>query len=184
MRRANRSFPRTRGLQADVRAKTDDGRPLDSDARRILEQSFDVDLSAIQVHDTPRADGLARSLRADAFAAGPHVFFRAGAYQPRTEPGLWLLAHEVSHSIQQARGAVSQSTPAHVSENLADRAADRVLAGQPAGSSGNLETVDPLSADGPLVIQRHGSWEHRLLGDARSEDLNSITQRASTVRNY
>jgi hypothetical protein len=154
------------------------GRPLDADARRTLEDSFDIDLSAVRVHDSPRADRLTRSLRADAFATGPHLFFRAGAYRPRTEPGLWLLAHEVTHSIQQARGTAGQTTPAHVSEIVADQAAGRVLAGKPAQVSGNLEAVPAPLAEASLVIQRHGSWEHRLLGDARPEDLNSIRQDA------
>ncbi len=175
MRHGNRSLTQTRGLCADIRAEMVHGSALDVDARRFLERSFDIDLSAIQVHDGPRADRLARSLRADAFAAGPHLFFRAGAFRPQTEPGLWLLAHEVTHSIQQAQGAVCDVT----SEIQADRTAGRVLAGKPAGISTTLETVPPLPANGALVIQRHGSWEHRLLGDARPDDLNSIAQNSS-----
>jgi len=149
------------------------GTPLDPDARRAFEHGFDVDLSAIRIHDDTRADRLARALHADAFTAGSHLFFRAGAYQPNTERGVWLLAHEITHAIQQARGEVSRSTPVHASESAADRAADRILAGKAAHVSGNLGAV-PLVTSGPVVIQRHGSWEHRLLGDANPADLNTI----------
>src|SRR6266576_337860 len=164
MRRATRSLIRKRTLSAEVRAAMPDGRPLDRNTQRTLEGSFDVDLSAIRVHTGPRADHLARLEQADAFAAGPHLFFRADTYRPETYAGLWLLAHEVTHSIQQADGAhVAARTCA--AEVIADRTAARVLAGQPAGLDGHPEAVRPLALDAPLVIQRHGSWEHRLLGD-------------------
>ena len=180
MRGKNQSSTGTHALWADVRSGIADGSPLEAGTRRTLEASLDVDLSAIRVHVGHRADRLARSLQADAFAAGPHLFFRRGAYEPRTERGLWLLGHEVTHSIQQARGAPGQTMPARRSESLADRAAGRVLAGRPAQVSGNLEAVPPLSADGPFVIQRHSSWEHRLLGDATSADLYDISHSAPT----
>ncbi len=166
-------------LLGDVRADVPRGSPLDTGARRVMESSFDVDLSAVRVHDNPRADRLARSLDADAFAVGSHVFFRAGAYRPRTDAGLWLLAHEVSHSIQQALGTAHHSPSSDladlVDEVRADQAADRVLAGKPVDWSATLEAVPSVVA-GPPVIQRHGSWEHRLLGDGRPDDLNTIAQ--------
>jgi len=164
---------------AEIRAGIPEGRPLDTGTRHTLEGSFDVDLSAIRVHTGTRADYLARSVQADAFAAGPHLFFRADLYRPESDAGLWLLAHEVTHSIQQADGAHNVAARTCAAEVIADRTAARVLAGQPAGLDGRPEAVRPLALDAPLVIQRHGSWEHRLLGDASSVDLNDITQKAS-----
>ena len=174
----HRSSTDARALTAQVRAAIPDGNPLDAATRRTLEHGFDVDLSAIRVHDGPRADGLARSLGADAFAAGPQIFFRQGAYRPGTEPGLRLLAHEVAHSIQQARDP-SGATPAPGAELLADLAADRVLRGRPVPSGENLDAVRPIRPDRPFVIQLHSSWEHRLLGDAPSADLVAISHAAA-----
>ena len=159
------------------------GRPLGARVRRALERSFGLDLSAIRVHDNPRADRLARSIRADAFAAGPHLFFRTGTYRPETEPGLWLLAHEVAHSVQQAEARRRQNALAENAEGLADRAAGRVLAGKAAPVAGGLEAVGPMVADGDLVVQRHGSWEHRLLGDATPTDLDIIAGQKSGWKN-
>src|SRR5215471_15025060 len=88
-----------------IRGATRHGTTLDVGIRRVLETSYDVDLSAIRVHTDGRADRLTRALGTDAFASGPHLFFRAHAYRPSTERGMRLLAHEVAHSIQQARGA-------------------------------------------------------------------------------
>jgi hypothetical protein len=61
-----------------------DDDPLAAGSRHILEQSRGTDLSAIRVHADTVADRLAYELETDASAAGPHLFFRRGAYQPRT----------------------------------------------------------------------------------------------------
>jgi len=115
MKRAHGSHLDTT-LFADAHTEMPHGSPLDPDTRCILEAGLDVDLSAVPVHDSSAADALATSLSADAFAVGRHVFFRAGAYRPHTEAGLWLLAHEVTHSVQQARGGLCDTAPAHAFE--------------------------------------------------------------------
>ncbi len=61
----------------EVRAAAVGGDRLDESTRHRLERSFDVDLTAIRVHTDPVSDRLTRSLRTDAFATGPHLFFRA-----------------------------------------------------------------------------------------------------------
>lgn len=65
-----------------------------------------ADLSAMRVHTGPAADRLARGPGAEAFADGSHVFFRRGAYRPRSPSGFRLLTHEAAHLVQQARGEV------------------------------------------------------------------------------
>jgi len=90
-------------VQYAIRTQLAGGRPLDAAARRALERNFEIDLSEIRIHADSMADHLTRTLHTDAFAAGTHVFFRQGAYQPHTPAGLRLLAHEVTHTLQQAR---------------------------------------------------------------------------------
>ena len=83
------------------------GLRLDAGVRRLLEDAFDIDLASVRVHTGTRADAVARSMHADAFAVGPRLYFREGAYDPASEHGLWLLAHEIAHVTQQhvLRGA-------------------------------------------------------------------------------
>ncbi len=175
---SSQSYP-SRLAGAITAESSSGGTPLDVGLRRSLEDGFDIDLSAVQIHDTLQADRLARSMQADAFAVGAHLFFRAGAYDPGTEAGMRLLAHEITHSIEQAHGWVDQATADVESEIRADAAAGRVLAGQPAQVGSVLECLPRGHVGAPMVIQRHASWEHRLLGDAPSADLNSIAQRAA-----
>ena len=90
------------------------------------------DLSDVTVHTDSTADALARSVSARAFATGSDVYFGQGEYQPGTKGGDSLIAHELTHVVQQ-RGA-SASGPLTVSEpgDSLEREADAV-AGELAG---------------------------------------------------
>jgi hypothetical protein len=77
------------------------GRPLDSSERGFMEPQFGVDFGAIRVHSDEEADTHARALHARAFTVGSNIFFRAGEYTPGTAEGRRLLAHELTHTIQQ-----------------------------------------------------------------------------------
>src|SRR5262249_26963045 len=115
-------------VQAAIRARMAGGDPLDAQTRHMLERSFEIDLSEVRIHTDSAADHLTRTVQTDAFAAGPHLFFRRGAYQPHTPTGLGLVAHEVTHTLQQARGEAALSPADQEAE--ADRAADHVAAGR------------------------------------------------------
>ena len=160
-------------MESTRKQATHGGLRLDAGVRRLLEDAFDIDLASVRVHTGTRADAVARSMHADAFAVGPRLHFREGAYDPASEHGLWLLAHEVAHVIQQAHGWVGPSIPRRRLERQADLAADRVTSGRRA-AMGWLEAIPPHRAAGPVTIQCHASWEHRLLGDASAADLGRL----------
>ena len=98
------------------------GEQLTIGARRRLESRFGVDLSTVRVHTNGQADQLTRALGAAAFATGSNIFFRNGAYNPRTADGMYLLTHEVTHVLQQ-RGRALVDTP-HPSGVLVDPLSD------------------------------------------------------------
>lgn len=77
------------------------GRPLDSTTRIFMESRFDHDFSHVRVYNDAQAFNAARSVNARAFTVGPDVVFGAGQYAPQTNDGRTLLAHELSHVIQQ-----------------------------------------------------------------------------------
>lgn len=84
------------------------GAPLGGAARAFFEPRFGQDFSNVRVHDDANAHGLARSLIARAFTVGNDIFFDRGEYAPTTEAGRRLLAHELTHVVQQ------RSTGPHV----------------------------------------------------------------------
>lgn len=84
------------------------GKPLAGDVRGFMEPRFGADFSKVRVHDDKKAASLSNRLSARAFTYGNHVFFGEGQYQPGSGDGKRLLAHELTHTMQQG-GAVRRS---------------------------------------------------------------------------
>ncbi len=80
------------------------GAPLDADTRTEMEDAFSSDFSGVQIHTGQEAASLNQSLNARAFTHGNNIFFNQGEYQPQSEQGKHLLAHELTHTIQQGHG--------------------------------------------------------------------------------
>ncbi|MGH8974041.1 MAG: DUF4157 domain-containing protein [Acidimicrobiia bacterium] len=83
------------------------GRRLDGHVRRSLEDAFGADFSGVRVHDDAGAHEVSETIQAKAFTLGSDIFFRRGAYDPTSSAGKHLLAHELTHVIQQG-GAVAR----------------------------------------------------------------------------
>src|SRR5207253_7520852 len=77
------------------------GSPLNPDTRAFFEPRFGFDFSAVRVHTDERADRSARAVNALAYTVGEDVGFRGDAYAPHSAKGRRLLAHELSHVVQQ-----------------------------------------------------------------------------------
>ena len=88
-------------VEARVRAAATGGSPLVPALRTTLEPRFRADFSAVRLHTDAKAAALATAIGARAFTFGSHIFFNTGQYQPQTPEGLELLAHELTHTIQQ-----------------------------------------------------------------------------------
>jgi hypothetical protein len=80
------------------------GRPLSDETRSFFEPRFDTDLGNVRIHTGGRADELARSINAEAFTTGRDIVFRRGTYRPESREGKELLAHELTHVVQQTGG--------------------------------------------------------------------------------
>lgn len=80
------------------------GAPLPDPTRRKMESGFGTDFSGVRIHDGPRAEQMNRQIGARAFTHGNDIYFNRGQYAPGAREGDRLLAHELTHTIQQ--GAV------------------------------------------------------------------------------
>nr|WP_255639075.1 DUF4157 domain-containing protein [Deinococcus betulae] len=89
-----------------IQARRGIGNPLPEAIQRHLEQGLNHDLSRVRIHDDAEADGLAKGVNAIAFTIGTDIFFQSGKFSPNTQSGLELLAHEVTHTVQQSQGRV------------------------------------------------------------------------------
>lgn len=81
------------------------GRPLDAETRAFMEPRFGRDFGHVRVHADERAAASARAVNARAYTVGRDIVFGAGQYAPGAAAGRQLLAHELTHTVQQAAGA-------------------------------------------------------------------------------
>ncbi|MGN9758649.1 eCIS core domain-containing protein [Streptomyces sp. SD31] len=117
------------------------GQPLDAGVRRELEEQLGHDLGSVRLHTDRDANALTGMLGADAVAVGQNIFFGEGQYQPGTEQGRALLAHELLHTIQHpfASGSLAAgrdlgqvSAPHEAAERAAEDTAQAVARGDQA----------------------------------------------------
>lgn len=86
------------------------GIPLPDEARLFMEQRFGADFSQVQIHADSQADEMNRQVSAHAFTHNEHIYFKEGEYNPESTEGKLLLAHELTHVVQQSLGPV-EGTP-------------------------------------------------------------------------
>jgi uncharacterized protein DUF4157 len=77
------------------------GSPLDCSTKEFMESRFSYDFSKVRIHTDKRATGSAKSVNALAYTIGNDIVFGEGQYQPNTLTGRRLLAHELTHVVQQ-----------------------------------------------------------------------------------
>jgi uncharacterized protein DUF4157 len=109
------------------------GRPLDAATRAYFEPRFGQDFSRVRVHTGERAGESARSVNALAYTVGPNIVFGAGRYAPAAPEGRRLLAHELTHVVQQSGSAAGpgalavRRAPADVLRRKPDDSETRLL---------------------------------------------------------
>jgi len=90
------------------------GSPLPADTRGLMEQRFGHDFSRVRLHTGAAAEQSAKEVNANAYAVGHNIVFGSGQFAPGTQKGQRLLAHELTHVVQQSENPApaSQATEA------------------------------------------------------------------------
>ena len=160
------------------------GTPLDNDTRGFMESRLGADFSDVRVHTDATAGESARSVQAHAYTVGSDVVFQSGKYAPDSDSGKRMLAHELTHVVQQrsgpvdgtpAAGGIKISNPADRFEQAAETSADHVM------SSNSVASPATGVAAG---VQRQSDEEEELQGsfvqrqaDEEEELQGSFVQR-------
>lgn len=97
-------------LESAINSARGGGQPLAHGLQQSIGQVMGADFSGVRVHTDAQSDQLSQSIQARAFTTGQDVFFREGAYDPGSRSGQKLIAHELTHVMQQ-NAAVVRSTP-------------------------------------------------------------------------
>jgi len=96
----------TQDVEQGIQQAKGGGQTLDESVREPMEQAFGADFSGVKVHADSNADILNRSINARAFTTGQDIFFKQGKYNPGSRGGQELLAHELTHVVQQTGAGV------------------------------------------------------------------------------
>ena len=154
------------------------GSPLDRDTRGFMESRLGADFSDVRVHTDGKATDSARSVQAYAYTVGNDVVFQSDKYSPDSESGQRMLAHELTHVVQQrsgpvdgtpAPGGIQISHPSDSFEQAAESSADRVM-------SSSTPSVESSAAAAPAAVQRAGTE------DADAEDEGTSVQQYAIQR--
>ena len=87
--------------ETQINALRGQGQPLPDSVRSFMEPRFGADFSQVRVHTDASAGELAQRIQAQAFTVGQDVVFASGQYAPHSDAGKYLLAHELTHVVQQ-----------------------------------------------------------------------------------
>jgi hypothetical protein len=96
-------------VESTIERKRGGGQGLDSGVRTDMESFFGSDFRGVRVHTDGESDALNRAVNAVAFTTGQDIFFGAGKYNPEQSAGKELLAHELTHVVQQQGGSTIHS---------------------------------------------------------------------------
>jgi Domain of unknown function (DUF4157) len=107
-RSSNGAMPASEDLESAIAQARGSGQPLAVTIRQPMEQAFGADFSGVKVHTDSHSDRLNRSIQARAFTTGQDIFFSRGAYQPTSQGGQKLIAHELTHVVQQGQRGKSK----------------------------------------------------------------------------
>ena len=154
----------------------DPGRPLPVSERAYFEPRFSRDLSGVRIHTGSRAEEASRAIGARAFALGDDIAFAGGEYRPGSTESRRLLAHELTHVVQQRKsGALVQrnGNDAQICSDLRDALADsrRVIATHSSFLAGDITWEDLLSR-----IRMVGNAAQGVAG--AGHDLPEVVQQA------
>jgi hypothetical protein len=157
------------GLWQRIKNAFRTGRRLPENVVEFFKARMGYDFSRVNIHTHQQAANSAQEIHARAFTWRDHVAFAPGEYQPDTSSGLHLLAHELTHVVQQG-AAVAVATPAHITESPS------------ANTRAEFTPVDAASvavpavaeSAAPVISNSHQHVQRNILGDAWDAAGNAV----------
>jgi hypothetical protein len=166
-----------------IHAKRGSGEQLDASAADKLGKSMGQDFSDVQVHKDAESDQLNKQVHAEAFTTGKDIFFREGKYDPVSDQGQKLLAHELTHVVQQRDAPASSelrvSDPNEASEKQAENTAEKVTAptGSSTASAGGSGSVGRVEEEAlPTSVSRAGEEDELAMSVSREAEAGEEEQ--------
>jgi len=146
----------TPDLETRIRALRGGGRPLRASVRSFFEPRFGRDFGAVRLHTGEAAAAVARAVRAQAFAVGRDIGFGAGKYRPESNQGRRLIAHELTHVVQQQ--AIDSARQTGTLQRLTDPMSD-ISTFQSPGPSGWWGAKFGCYRSNCSSARKHKGWD-------------------------
>lgn len=177
-------------IETRINRSRGQGQALPDGVRGQMEGKFGADFSGVTVHHDGEADQLNRELGAKAFTTGSDIYFQQGQYNPGSQSGQRLIAHELTHVVQQGGAAKSGvqpklevSEPDDKFEKEAEQVADSVMSSavSPVGGEGQsesaAETADQTAA--PESGMTSEAEEAADQAGVSTSEVDNLTQKAN-----
>lgn len=165
IQRSGRSPPRESiPFEQTLTSSKGSGSALPGDTREFMESRFNADFSGVRIHTGATAQSMSSNIHAQAFAHGNDIYFNEGKFSPQTESGGTLLAHELTHTIQQGASPAKTSTGIAPKTIARKNSIQRSSAGVPVQLTNAVEkakTVEgKIDANKPQADGFRTGWEH------------------------
>ena len=149
-------IPETSWLENQLNNLKGSGDRLPDESRSFMESRFGADFSDVNVHTGSQSEVLNRSLNAQAFTHGSDVYFGEGKYNPESHQGKHLLAHELTHVVQQGNAPVSPKIQKQESRATAtsEQEEQPVTSSDPVSTSPQAEQQTTSSGGGNHELSR------------------------------
>jgi hypothetical protein len=163
------------------------GRRLSKEYRAFFEPLFGRDFSQVRIHDDSRANALSEEISARAFTHRNHIIFGPGHYSPNTSAGRHLLAHELTHVVQQAdANGAPNLQKAEIDPEVRVPARRRVIAGAlrrvPFVVASALHVLERIRNGTATERQRQALFEAFLIDASRPESAQQIDRIITTYQ--
>ena len=154
---ANTASPQ---LSSKITSSAGQGNALPAKTLSEMNTSFGADFSNVNIHTNTEAGQMNKQLHAQAFTHGNDIYFNNGKYSPETNGGKKLLAHELTHVVQQT-GMIQKETETNVFQDIAETAGNIMSNGcrketpvECPGNSGNFRRLGYIE---PMLLVNKGS---------------------------
>lgn len=173
-------------VESQIVSRQGSGQSMPEKDRAFFESGFGQDFSRVQVHTGPAAASLSSELNARAFTVGSDVFFGEGQYRPESEEGQRLIAHELTHVVQQRADSGTQEAK-QTHQKTIQKQGNEPETESAEQSGGESSTGPSLTVPGPfgdVVVDNYSVLlsMSRLYASILEDNLDEVDETASVYR--
>jgi hypothetical protein len=150
------SHDATSNLESQLSSSKGGGSPLPDEVRSFMEPRIGADFGSVRVHTDSEAVQMNRELNAQAFTHGSDIYFGAGKYNPSSSDGKQLLAHELTHVVQQTGGVQRQNDVIQAQDDQSGSIIDQLQKALDGWGSDSARVLQLLRQTSPS--ERSRSW--------------------------